>query len=102
MGTRTYTRFALLAPGVPSRKTSFIARRLFETQALQTAEKMKECLTSARSRQEGMIASAVWQNRSEARLNDYRQDEQMVGKYIEVLYQSVINNRRLDVQKAQM
>ena len=49
-----------------------------------------------------MIASAVWQNRSEARLNDYRQDEQMVGKYIEVLYQSVINNRRLDVQKAQM
>jgi len=26
----------------------------------------------------------------------------MVGKYIEVLYQSVINNRRLDVQKAQM
>ena len=95
-----YNRFALLAPDVQSRKTSFIARRLFETQALQTAEKMKECLKSARSRQEGMIASGVWQNRSEARLNDYQQDEQMVGKYIDVLYQSMISNRRVDMQKA--
>src|SRR6516225_88161 len=95
-----YNRFALLAPDVLSRKTSFIARRLFETQALQAAEKMKECLKSARSRQQGMIASGVWQNRSEARLNDYQQDEQMVGKYIEVLYQSMISNRRLDTQKA--
>jgi hypothetical protein len=95
-----YNRFALLAPDVQSRKTSFIARRLFETQALQTAEKMKECLKSARSRQEGMIASGVWQNRSEARLNDYQQDEQMVGKYIDVLYQSMISNRGLDMQKA--
>ena len=95
-----YNRFALLAPDVQSRKTSFIARRLFETQALQTAEKMKECLKSARSRQQGMIASGVWQNRSEARLNDYQQAEQMVGKYIDVLYQSMISNRRLDTQKA--
>jgi hypothetical protein len=35
-------------------------------------------------------------------LNDYQQDEQMVGKYIDLLYQSVINNRGLDVLKAQM
>jgi hypothetical protein len=97
-----YNRFALLGPDVPGRKSSFIARRLFETQALQTAEKMKECLKSARSRQQGMIASGVWQNRSEARLNDYQQDEQMVGKYIDVLYQSVISNRGLDMQKAQI
>ena len=95
-----YNRFALLAPDVPNRKTSFIARRLFEIQALQTAEKMKECLKSARSRQQGMIASGVWQNRSEARLNDYQQDEQMVGKYVDVLYQSMISNRGLDLQKA--
>jgi hypothetical protein len=47
-----------------------------------------------------MIASGVWRNRSEARLNDYQQDEQMVGKYIDVLYQSVISNRGLDMQKA--
>src|SRR5262245_47630193 len=72
-----YDQFALLAPDVQSRKASFIARRLFETQALQTAGKMKECLKSARSRQQGMITSGVWQNRSEARLNDYQQDEQM-------------------------
>jgi hypothetical protein len=91
-----YNRFALLAPDVPSRKSSFIARRLFETQALQTAEKMKKCLQNAQSRQQGMIASGVWQNRSEARLSDYQQDEQMVEKYISVLYQSVINNRKLD------
>jgi len=49
-----------------------------------------------------MIASGVWQNRSQARLNDYQQDEQMVGKYIDVLYQSVISNRGLDMQKARM
>ena len=41
----------------------------------------------------------VWQNRSEVRLNDYQQDEQIVGKYIDVLYQSVISNRGLDMQK---
>jgi hypothetical protein len=91
-----YNRFALLAPDVPSRKTSFIARRLFETQALQTAEKMEKCLQDAQSRQQSMIASGVWQNRSEARLSDYQQDEQMVEKYISVLYQSVISNRKLD------
>jgi hypothetical protein len=60
---------------------------------------MKECLKSARSRQQSMIASGVWQNRSQARLNDYQQDGQMVGKYIDVLYQSVISNRGLDMQK---
>jgi hypothetical protein len=91
-----YNRFALLAPDVPSRKSSFIARRLFETQALQTAEKMKKCLQNAQSRRQGMIASGVWQNRSEARLSDYQQDEQMVEKFIGVLYQSVINSRKLD------
>ena len=91
-----YNRFALLAPDVPSRKSSFIARRLFETQALHTAEKMQKCLQNAQSRQQSMIASGVWQNRSDARLSDYQQDEQMVEKYISVLYQSVINNRKLD------
>jgi hypothetical protein len=91
-----YNRFALLAPDVASRKSSFMARRLFETQALQTAEKMKKCLQNAQSRQQGMTASGVWQNRSEARLSDYQQDEHMVEKYISVLYQSVINSRKLD------
>ena len=91
-----YNRFALLAPDVPSRKSSFVARRLFETQALQTAEKMKKCLQNAQSRQQGMIASGDWQNRSAARLSDYQQDEQMVEKFIGVLYQSVINSRKLD------
>jgi hypothetical protein len=91
-----YNRFAFLAPDVASRKSSFMARRLFETQALQTAEKMKECLLSAQSRQQDMIASGVWQNRSEARLSDFQQDEQMVEKFIIVLYQSVISNRKLD------
>ena len=38
----------------------------------------------------------MWQNRSEARLSDYQQAEQLVKKFIEVLYQSVINNRKLD------
>ena len=97
-----YNRFALLAPDVSSRKSSFLARRLFETQALQTAEKMRQFLTSAQWLQKRMIASGVWQNRSEARLNDYQQDEQMVGKYIDLLCQSLINNRGLDVLKAQM
>jgi hypothetical protein len=91
-----YNRFALLAPDVPSRKSSFIARRLFETQALQTAEKMEKCLQNAQSRQQSMIVSGVWQDRSEARLSDYQQAEQMVEKYISVLYESVINNRKLD------
>jgi len=91
-----YNRFALLAPDVPGRKSSFIARQLFETQALQTAEKMEKCLQNAQSRQQSMIASGVWENRSEARLSDYQQDEQMVEKYISVLCQSVINNRKLD------
>jgi hypothetical protein len=92
-----YNRFMLLAPDVPSRKTSFLARRLFETEALQTAEKMKKCLRSAQSLQGGMIASGVWRNRSEARLNDYQQAEQMVEKYIDLLCQSVLNNRGLDL-----
>jgi hypothetical protein len=91
-----YNRFALLAPDVPSRKSSFIARRLFETQALETAEKMKKCLQNAQSRQQSMIASGVWQKRSDARLSDYQQAEQMVEKYISVLYQSVLSNRKLD------
>ena len=91
-----YNRFALLAPDVPSRKSSFIARQLFETQALQTAERMKKCLQNAQSLQQSMIVSGVWQNRSEARLSDYQQAEQLVKKFIEVLYQSVINNRKLD------
>jgi hypothetical protein len=96
-----YNRFALLAPDVPSRKNSFLARRLFETQAVQTVEKMQECLKSAQLLQNGLLASGVWQKRSEARLSDYQQDEQMVGKYIDLLYQSVINNRGLDTLKAQ-
>jgi hypothetical protein len=91
-----YNRFVLLATDVPSRRSSFIARQLFETQALQTAEKMEKCLQNAQSRQQSMIGSGVWQNRSEARLSDYQQDEQMVEKYISVLYQSIINNRKLD------
>jgi hypothetical protein len=91
-----YNRFALLAPDVPSRRSSFIAGQLFETQALQTAEKMEKCLQNAQSRQQSMIVSGVWQNRSEARLSDYQQDEQMVEKYISVLYESVISNRKLD------
>jgi hypothetical protein len=91
-----YNRFMLLAPDVPSRRTSFLARRLFETQALQTAEKMKKCLKSAQSLQRGMIASGVWRNRSDARQYDYQQAERMVEKYIDLLYQSVINNRGLD------
>jgi len=90
-----YNRFALLAPDVPSRRSSFIARQLFETLALQTAEKMEKCLKNAQSRQRSMIVSGVWQNRSEARLSDYQQAEQMVEKYISVLYESVINNRKL-------
>jgi hypothetical protein len=97
-----YKRLALLAPDASSRKSSFLARRLYETQALQTAEKMRQFLTSAQWLQKRMIASGVWQNRSEARLNDYQQDEQMVGKYIDLLCQSLINNRGLDVLKAQM
>ena len=91
-----YNRFALLAPDVPSRKSSFIARRLFETQALQTAEKMQKCLQNAQTRQQSMIASGVWQNRSDARLSDYQQAVRMVEKYVSVLYQSVISNRKLD------
>jgi hypothetical protein len=94
-----YNRFALLAPDIPSRKSSFVARQLFHTQALQTAEKMKNCLQNAQTRQQGMIESGVWQSRSEARLSDYQQAEQMVEKYIDVLYESVINNRSLDGAK---
>jgi hypothetical protein len=44
-----------------------------------------------------MIESGVWSSRSPERLNDYHQDEQMVEKYIDVLYQSMISNRSLDV-----
>jgi hypothetical protein len=94
-----YNRFALLAPDIPSRKSSFMARRLFETQALQTAEKMKECLLFAQSCQQDMIASGVWQNRSQARLDDYQQVEQMVGRYIRALYETAISNLRLDGAK---
>jgi hypothetical protein len=91
-----YDRFALLAPGAASRKSSFFARRLFETQALQTVEKMKECLRSAKALQQGMVASGVWQNRSEGRLSDYQQDEQMVERYIQAVYESLVSNRGLD------
>ena len=91
-----YDRFALLSPDVPSRRSSFIARQLFETLALQTVQKMEKCLQNAQSRQQSMIASGVWKNRSEGRLGDYEQDERMVEKYIELLYQSVIDNRKLD------
>jgi hypothetical protein len=93
-----YNRFTLGTPDVPSRKNSFIARRLFETQALQTAEKMRECLQSAQSYQQKMMASGIWQNRSAERLNDYQQVEQMVRTYIDALYRNMISNRGLDFQ----
>ena len=91
-----YDRFALLAPDAASRKSSFFARRLFETQALQTVEKMKVRLNSAKVRQQAMMASGVWQNRSEGRLSDYRQDEQMVERYVQGIYESLVSNRGLD------
>jgi hypothetical protein len=68
---------------------------------MQTVEKMQQCLKSAQLLQKRMIASGVWQKRSEVRLGDYKQDEQMAGEYIDLLYQSVINNRGLDALKAQ-
>jgi hypothetical protein len=92
-----YNRFALLAPDVPSRKSSFLARRLLETQALATVKQMERCSVSAQLLKKGMIESGVWSNRSAERLNDYQQVEQMVEKYIDVLYQTMVNNRSLDV-----
>lgn len=90
-----YDRFMLLAPSVESRKASFFARRLFETQAADALIQMRQELGKTQLCLRRQVQSGVWKRRSIARQREFWQWGKEVGRYARALQQMIVSNRIL-------
>jgi hypothetical protein len=91
-----YDRFMLLAPPVESRKSSFFARRLFETQAIGALSQMRQELGKTQCCLQRQLHSGEWKQRSTARQRDFWQWGKEVSRYARALREMIVSNRRLD------
>jgi hypothetical protein len=91
-----YDRFMLLAPSVESRKASFFARRLFETQAVGALSQMRQELRKTELCLQRQLQSGEWKQRSTARQNDFWRWGKEVSRYTRALGEMMASNRGLD------
>lgn len=91
-----FDRFMLLAPSVESRKASFFARCLFETQAMDALGQMRRELGETQLCLERQLQSGEWKQRSIGRQTDFRRWTKETGRYARALQEMLVSNRQLE------
>jgi hypothetical protein len=88
-----YDRFMLLAPSVESRKASFFARRLFETEAAGALIQMRRELGKTQLCLQRQLQSGQWRQRSIARQRDFWRWGKEVSRYARALEEMIASNK---------